>query len=97
MKSVLLGFGESFRFFRQPESAPVAPSHPHSSMRVFCSLCASCVFSFQAVLPPDYRPLIHLCDGLNYVLLPSSLRASLNTTPQPAPVQPSPPPPEVVP
>jgi len=29
----------------------------------FCPLGASWVFSFQPVLPPDYRPLFHLSDG----------------------------------
>jgi hypothetical protein len=29
----------------------------------FCSLGASWVFSFQPVLPPDYRPRLHLSDG----------------------------------
>src|SRR5208337_993585 len=28
----------------------------------FCSLGASWVFSFQPVLPPDYRPRFHLSD-----------------------------------
>jgi hypothetical protein len=28
----------------------------------FCSLGASWVFSFQPVLPPDYRPRLHLSD-----------------------------------
>ena len=28
----------------------------------FCSLGASWVFSFQSVLPPDYRPFVHPLD-----------------------------------
>jgi hypothetical protein len=36
------------------------PFHPHSSMSDFVSLGASWVFSFQPVLPPDFRPLFHL-------------------------------------
>jgi hypothetical protein len=36
------------------------PFHPHSSVSDLVSLGASWVFSFQPVLPPDYRPLFHL-------------------------------------
>jgi len=42
---------------------PLPPSfHPHSWMSD-CSLGASWAFSFQSVLPPDYRPRLHLSKG----------------------------------
>ena len=39
------------------------PFHPHSLMSDFGSLGASWVFSFQPVLPPDFRPLVPWLDG----------------------------------
>jgi hypothetical protein len=44
-----------------PAESPLSPPfHPHSSMSDLFALGASWVFSFQPVLPPDYRPLFCL-------------------------------------
>jgi len=50
------------KVFSPAESPLSPPFHPHSSRSDFGSLGASWVFSFQPVLPPDYRPRFHLED-----------------------------------
>src|SRR2546428_8265707 len=62
VKWVLLFFCWT-RFFSPAESPLSPPFHPHSSLSDFVSLGASWAFSLQPVLPPDYRPPVHLCDG----------------------------------
>src|ERR1017187_4736508 len=51
--------GQAF-FSRRVATVATLPSAPFEER---FSLGASWVFSFQPVLPPDYRPLVHLCDG----------------------------------
>jgi hypothetical protein len=61
VKGIRFGIGWSRCFF--PAESPLSPPfHPHSSRSDFVSLGASWVFSFQPVLPPDYRPRFHLED-----------------------------------
>jgi hypothetical protein len=54
------------KLFSPAESPLSPPFHPHSSMSDFVSLGASWVFSFQPVLPPDYRP--HRNSALGFCL-----------------------------
>jgi hypothetical protein len=58
----------SFAFSLDKVILPPSRRHcRHPSIRTlderFCSLSASWVFSFQPVLPPDYRPLFPSRDG----------------------------------
>ncbi|HEV2714719.1 MAG TPA: hypothetical protein VGU64_05600, partial [Terriglobales bacterium] len=54
VKSVVLFFRWT-QDFLSAESPLSPPFHPQSLMSIL--LAASWVFSFQPVLPPDYRPL----------------------------------------
>ena len=47
--------------FSLPAEWPTVATLPSAlSVSDFCSLGASWVFSFQSVLPPDFRPFVHL-------------------------------------
>ncbi|HSZ63468.1 MAG TPA: class I SAM-dependent methyltransferase [Terriglobales bacterium] len=60
VKLFLGGFCFSLILLAESPLSPLSPPfHPHSLMSDFCSLGASWVFSFQPVLPPDFRPLFH--------------------------------------